>query len=468
MQWVRIKTAFLFGVVFGQFVSGWGQENLVHNPGFEGYPLLPDTSHEGQLRTAIHDFQQAHPDVTWDSVARAFHRFSLDIPVNQFSQGKPGNYLVDGWFQPTRGTTDYWNSNNCHPGDERFPPSPRQGGKIGMVFVISPEYIETRLQEPLEAGMSYYLEFYIRPPEAARWQALTSIGALFTHDSLLLNNDDYIQALPQVLVCDTVLLNGYEKWQKISGCFTARGGEQYLTIGCFDFYEAMGIRKKFDPFFKRPVTPRNFSFLTEGGNNNWWYYLLDDVYLVEDPACEQMEANAGNLTLLIDVSASMYRGKYMEALKQDIETYLTGAGKKTHISILSFAAGVQVLTDHAQLNDEASIDAVLDSLVPGGQTDIRQAIAQAYQVAGTVKDTTADNRIILLTDANFELDETAVKQIKQGLSSGIRFNVFHYGDHRNEALSRLVTKNGGEYHSSATESLQQLLIHQVECPCRVK
>ncbi len=467
---MSLKHTFIFVLVFLSSGLLLGQGNLVTNGGFEGYPLLPDTSINGRMRDNIKWYRTSHPGVSSDQVSSALGIFSLDIPVNSYSQGKAGDYLVDGWFQATDGTTDFWNSNDCSVGNYKLPGSPRHGGKIGMVLNIAPEYIETKLDEPLEAGMSYYLEFFIHPPAGANWQALTTFGALFTSEKIITSNTDYIKALPQVLVCDTVVLNNSHNWQKISGCFTAKGGEQYLTIGCFDFYEAMGIRKKFEPFYAKQAMGKSMHEpKLSDGSKRWWYYLVDDVMLTEDEDCEHFIQEHESMTLLIDVSASMYRGKYMDALKDDIETYISGAGKNTDISVLSFAADVKTLVNHAKLNDPNRLASVLDSLVPGGKTNIMNGIVKAFKTAKEVKDTTIENRVILLTDADFELDETTIAVIKEAYEHrNITLSVFHYGTKPNDKLDKLLVKNGGEYHSSSTESLQELLIHEVVCPCRLK
>jgi hypothetical protein len=448
-----------------------GQENLVTNPGFEGDPLLPDSSENGRLRTSIREYKMSHPGVSSDNVSSVFGRFPLEIPNTSYSQGKPGDMLVQGWFQPTLGTTDYWNTHTSYPGSDPFPRSPRQGGKIGMVLSITPEYIETRLAEPLVAGRSYYVEFYIHPPKTASVQALSSFGALFTKDSLVTQTGGYIEAMPQVLVCDTVVLNDQAHWRKISGCFTAKGGEAFLTIGCFDFYEFMGIRKKFEPFFAKQTrfgSPQEITKF-QNGYGDLWYYLIDDVLVTEDDDCEHFEAETENITFLVDVSSSMYRGGYMDELKQDIEAFLLGVGKHTEVSILSFASQVKVLANHARLTDEHTLTTLLDSLVPGGKTDIYEAIGKGYQIAGQAKDTTLENRMILLTDAAFDLDQTTIDIVQEGfLKKNIRLQVFHYGHERNDKLDRLITRNGGEYHSSSGESLQKVLVNQVHCPCKLK
>ncbi len=459
-----IKYAFLFVLAFGGLAYISAQINLVPNPGFEGQPLLPDTSANGRLRASIKEYKDTHPDASSDHISSSLGIFPLDIPVNSYAQGNPGDYLVEGWFQPTEGTSDFWNSNECSPHGEKFPAARKQGGKIGMVFKLTPEYIETQLTEPLEAGVNYYLEFYIRPPKASMYQALTTIGALLTRDKMIQYNGAYIKAQPQIMFCDTIVLNDSYKWHKISGCFTAKGGEEFLTIGVFDFNTQ--TKAKFEPFIPRGGAEQNLDILK--GSGNWWYYLLDDVMLTEDHDCEMFESPKENVTFLIDVSASMYRGEYIDALKGDIESYLLGAGKNTEVSILSFAATVTTLASHVNLKDEHKLTAVLDSLLPGSKTNIQEGLRKAFEAASNVKDTTIENRMILLTDASFTLDETAIGLIQKAMAKGITFTVFHYGEKPNEILNKLIQRNGGEYHSSSQESLQKLLVHKVECPCKIK
>jgi hypothetical protein len=101
------------------------------------------------------------------------------------------------------------------------------------------EYIETSLDFPLIKNRVYCAAFYYSIAEYAsnRYYPIR-IGMLFT-DTLvyrlsgvgsqpqnIIANSQIFQQLPAVL--DT------QNWIKVEGCFVAKGGEQYLTIGNFD------------------------------------------------------------------------------------------------------------------------------------------------------------------------------------------------------------------------------------------
>ena len=102
-----LKYVFLFVLAYTGYAYSFSQENLISNPGIEGEPLLPDTSINGRLRASIKEFRHTHPGASSDHISSSLGIFPLDIPVQSYSQGKAGDYLVEGWFQATNGTTDF-------------------------------------------------------------------------------------------------------------------------------------------------------------------------------------------------------------------------------------------------------------------------------------------------------------------------------------------------------------------------
>ncbi len=77
----------------------------------------------------------------------------------------------------------------------------------------------------------YCVSFFVSRADRIT-HAINSIGAYFTTSAPTMTNV-YISATPQVInqngfITDTIV------WTEIKGCFTAQGGEQYVTIGNFN------------------------------------------------------------------------------------------------------------------------------------------------------------------------------------------------------------------------------------------
>jgi gliding motility-associated-like protein len=139
---------------------------------------------------------------------------------------------------------------------------------------IYSEDIAVKLNAPLKAGVCYYGEFYAN---------LGNITTVFTNQiGMLLSTPIYTTTTgsftntiqPQVQWDTMQYFTDTLNWVKISGKFTAQGGEQYLTIGNF----------KDGTHFKKTFT--NSNFITGActiSPPRRTYILIDDVSLYELP-----------------------------------------------------------------------------------------------------------------------------------------------------------------------------------------
>ena len=92
------------------------------------------------------------------------------------------------------------------------------------------EYITTKLDAPLTAGKSYNVTYYVSLAENSGY-AVSGLGAYLSSDALSQKSNAYIMATPQVVT--STVADSKSEWTKISGNFTAKGGEKFLTIGVF-------------------------------------------------------------------------------------------------------------------------------------------------------------------------------------------------------------------------------------------
>lgn len=139
------------------------------------------------------------------------------------------------------------------------------------------EYIYQSLFQPLQAGKIYCLSFFVSKADKVPY-AIKSIGAFFSNSIPAITNGYQINATPQVVntggfISDTV------QWVQIQGCFTANGGEQYVTIGNF--------------------TPNGMTDTLNVGTNDLIingetesYYYIDDVQLW-DALTTDIESSGG-------------------------------------------------------------------------------------------------------------------------------------------------------------------------------
>jgi hypothetical protein len=186
------------------FLTSWmlaGAQNLVPNPSFEDTIQCP-------------------------------------ISISQFGS-------VEEWFQPTTGTTDYFNAcctGLCNAGipANLMGHQDGNGGNAyaGMIlymgsFLNYREYVEVRLTAPLVSGQKYCVEYLLSLADQSNY-SIGSIGAYFSADSIYrLDNSVFSSYTPQVQHHRDSMISDTINWVLISDQFTATGGEKFMTIGNF-------------------------------------------------------------------------------------------------------------------------------------------------------------------------------------------------------------------------------------------
>jgi gliding motility-associated-like protein len=113
---------------------------------------------------------------------------------------------------------------------------------------VKNQYIENVLVSPLVKGKVYYFEMYVLWNQgygeglytglAAGLSAINSLGVHFSEDTLQTNeylayfNPPVLSDISDIRHTGSFLTNNVN-WTKISGCYKARGGEKFMTIGNF-------------------------------------------------------------------------------------------------------------------------------------------------------------------------------------------------------------------------------------------
>ena len=150
----------------------------------------------------------------------------------------------------------------------------------GLTYVRN--YIQTYLSKPLQAGKQYYLNLYIGDLHFSSsdhyWLhpgTVRNIGAYFSTTQLKdFSNLSRINVTPQI---------NFTNWSpaktdtfdyiKLSAVYTATGGEQYLTLGNFDYFANFYIRE----VDTGSISPTGDTISPFGAIT-----YLDDISLVED------------------------------------------------------------------------------------------------------------------------------------------------------------------------------------------
>lgn len=120
------------------------------------------------------------------------------------------------------------------------------------------EYVEGTLNNALFNGVEYCVIFYVSLYSYSSY-GIDALGLYFTTDSLITYSSDAHYVKPQISNDSLNVITDTINWVKISGTFTASGGERFFTFGNF---------KK---------TSQTTAVNINGYINGYAYYLLDDV-----------------------------------------------------------------------------------------------------------------------------------------------------------------------------------------------
>jgi len=243
-----LKKQTLFVCFFISFHSFFAQNNLVINGGFDS--LIQCPSNVGDINKAYSWFQPIRQVSTSDLYNSCS---SLPISVPKNIMGYQNSFSYGGYS----GIRIYANN-----------------------YPNAREYIETKLSSPLKKDYTYCVEFYVSLADTANF-AVSSIGAFFSKDSVLIDNlpnNSLISVTPQIQNDSLFIINDKKNWIHIAANFIAKGEEQFMTIG--NFYDDIYTEKKY-----QKVSNFNVPTWSEGA-----YYYIENVSvyacdspLVEDP-----------------------------------------------------------------------------------------------------------------------------------------------------------------------------------------
>lgn len=222
---------------------------------------------------------------------------------------------ADAWWQPTGGSSDYFNAcggRECTVPRNKMGFQEAHSGEAYCGIYCSQElyreYLQTELKTPLQEGKRYRVSFWVSLAEKSP-HAVATLGALLTHErvqdsargilmeresrSMDGNGSQSIATFyePQVVNPVENVVDNLKEWIRISGEFTATGGERFLTIG--NFYS----------FNKSNVVSTNSSNTPLPGA----YYYIDDIEVVcldsieNAPAPEPEKVPVGKVVTLQNI-----------------------------------------------------------------------------------------------------------------------------------------------------------------------
>ena len=158
-----------------------------------------------------------------------------------------------------------------------------------------------------------------------------------------------------------------------------------------------------------------------------------------------------NLTFLIDVSGSMGGNGGFDMMKSGLKMLVGKLRPEDRVAIVTYADGTRVQLDSTPGSKKSKIRAVVDGLRCGGCTYGAGGIQLAYEEAKKNFDKNANNRVILITDGDFNVGISDPKLLEEFIAtkreSGVFLTVLGVGrgNYQDATMKKLANAGNGNY-----------------------
>ncbi|MBE0601248.1 MAG: von Willebrand factor type A domain-containing protein, partial [Firmicutes bacterium] len=168
-----------------------------------------------------------------------------------------------------------------------------------------------------------------------------------------------------------------------------------------------------------------------------------------EPAADALPGS--NLVFLVDVSGSMEQSNRLPLARQALKLLVGQLSEKDSVSIVTYAGTVGTLLEPTSGDRKEHIYAAIDSMHAGGSTNGAGGIQAAYAQARDARIDGGNNRVILLTDGDFNVGVQSAAElealIESERDSGIYLSVlgFGMGNLKDYEMETLADKGNGNY-----------------------
>lgn len=180
----------------------------------------------------------------------------------------------------------------------------------------------------------------------------------------------------------------------------------------------------------------------------------------------KLEATANNIVVLLDVSGSMSSDTKLGMAKRAILTMVENLSPEDKISLVTYASGSRTIFSGISPSDYEYIERAVNSLSASGSTNGEGGLNNAYSIAQDYYITKGNNRIILMSDGDFNVGISSQKELTDYISEqrdkGIYLSCIGFGEAYNyslktmEALAKHGNGNWGYIHNE--EDIRKLLV----------
>ncbi len=175
-----------------------------------------------------------------------------------------------------------------------------------------------------------------------------------------------------------------------------------------------------------------------------------------------------NLVFLIDVSGSMNELTKLPLAVSSLKLLITQLRDEDRVAMVVYAGNSGLVLPSTSGKDKATIMAALDKLSAGGSTNGGEGIQLAYKTATENFIKGGSNRVILMTDGDFNVGVTSRSDlndlIEKSAKTGVYLSIFGFGmgNLKDSTLEELSRKGNGNYgYIDGLKEAQKALVEQM-------
>ena len=180
------------------------------------------------------------------------------------------------------------------------------------------------------------------------------------------------------------------------------------------------------------------------------------------------ERAPSNVVFLLDVSGSMQSHNKLPLVKQSVELLARKFDQRDRVAIVTYAGQSRVALPSTTADNTETILHAIRNLTSGGSTHASAGIADAYEIAEKHFVEGGNNRVILCTDGDFNVDVThrggLVDLIEKEARKGIYLTIlgFGMGNYKDATLEELSNKGNGNYgYIDTLREARKVFVEQV-------
>ncbi|MGE0377934.1 MAG: von Willebrand factor type A domain-containing protein [Planctomycetaceae bacterium] len=161
---------------------------------------------------------------------------------------------------------------------------------------------------------------------------------------------------------------------------------------------------------------------------------------------------ATSLVFLIDTSGSMRDENKLPLVKNSLRLLVSEMTENDRIALVTYSTNAGLVLDSTSGEHREAILAVIDSLQASGSTNGEAGLKLAYDIASRHFINSGTNRVILCTDGDFNVGESAdaplVRLISEKRDTGVFLSICGYGtgNLKDAKLEQIADNGNGHYH----------------------